>query len=58
MTLYLLPSLNMKLMPKLQKELKPGTRIVSHSFDMGTEWPPEKTEEVNGRRIYYWTVKK
>ena len=56
-TLYLLPSLNKKLMPKLQKELKPGTRIVSHAFDMGEEWPPEKTEEVNGRRIYMWTIK-
>jgi predicted RNA methylase len=57
-TLYLLPSLNIKLMPKLQKELRNGTRIVSHSFDMGADWPAEKTEEVNGRRIYYWTVKK
>jgi tRNA G37 N-methylase Trm5 len=55
-TLYLLPSLNLKLMPKL-KQLKPGTRIVSHSFDMGTEWPPEKTEDVNGRMIYLWTIK-
>jgi tRNA G37 N-methylase Trm5 len=55
-TLYLLPSLNIKLMPKL-KALKPGTRIVSHSFDMGSEWPPEKTQEVNGRTIYYWTIK-
>jgi SAM-dependent methyltransferase len=55
-TLYLLPSLNLKLMPKL-KALKPGTRIVSHSFDMGTEWPPEKTQDVNGRMIYYWTIK-
>jgi len=55
-TLYLLPSLNLKLMPKL-KQLKPGTRIVSHSFDMGTEWPPEKTQDVNGRMIYYWTIK-
>jgi len=55
-TLYLLPSLNLKLMPKL-KSLKPGTRIVSHSFDMGTEWPPEKTETVSGRTIYYWTIK-
>ena len=55
-TLYLLPSLNQKLMPKL-KQLKPGTRIVSHSFDMGTEWPPEKTEDVQGRVIYYWTIK-
>ena len=55
-TLYLLPSLNVKLMPKL-KALKPGTRIVSHSFDMGSEWPPEKTQDVNGRMIYYWTIK-
>jgi predicted RNA methylase len=55
-TLYLLSSLNLKLMPKL-KALKPGTRIVSHAFDMGTEWPPEKTEQVNGRSIYYWTIK-
>jgi ribosomal protein L11 methylase PrmA len=55
-TLYLLPSLNQKLMPKL-KALKPGTRIVSHSFDMGTAWPPEKTEDVRGRVIYYWTIK-
>jgi tRNA G37 N-methylase Trm5 len=55
-TLYLLPSLNLKLMPKL-KQLKPGTRIVSHSFDMGNEWPPEKTQDVDGRMIYYWTIK-
>ena len=55
-TLYLLPSLNVKLMPKL-KQLKAGTRIVSHSFDMGTEWPPEKTQDVQGRTIYYWTIK-
>jgi 16S rRNA G966 N2-methylase RsmD len=55
-TLYLLPSLNVKLMPKL-KQLKPGTRIVSHSFDMGSEWPAEKTQDVNGRMVYYWTIK-
>ena len=55
-TLYLLPSLNLKLLPKL-KTLKPGTRIVSHSFDMGNEWMPEKTEDVQGRMIYRWTVK-
>ena len=55
-TLYLLPSLNLKLMPTLKK-LKPGTRIVSHSFDMGTEWPPEKTQDVGGRTIYLWTIK-
>lgn len=55
-TLYLLPSLNIKLMPTL-KALKKGTRIVSHSFNMGDEWPPEKTQDVNGRTIYYWTIK-
>jgi cyclopropane fatty-acyl-phospholipid synthase-like methyltransferase len=56
-TLYLLQSLNIKLMPKLQKELKPGTRIVSQSFDMGDQWPPEKTLDVDGRPVYLWTIK-
>jgi cyclopropane fatty-acyl-phospholipid synthase-like methyltransferase len=53
-TLYLLPSLNQKLIPKLNKELKPGTRVVSQSFDMGDQNPPEKTEDVNGRKVYLW----
>jgi SAM-dependent methyltransferase len=57
-TLYLLQSLNMKLRPKLLADLKPGTRIVSHAFDMGDEWKPEKTEEIGGTRIYFWTVPK
>ena len=56
-TLYLLPSLNEKLKPRLLAELKPGTRIVSNTFDMG-DWKPEKTEEVEGRTIYLWTVPK
>ena len=56
-TLYLLQSLNIKLMPKLQKELKPGTRIVSQSFNMGEGWPPDKQIEVNGYNVYMWTVK-
>ena len=54
-TLYLLPSLNLKVLPKLNKELKPGTRVVSHAFDMG-EIKPEQTANVNGRTIYMWTV--
>lgn len=54
-TLYLLPSINMKLRPKLWKELKPGSRVVSHSFDM-EDWKPTKTAEVNGRRIYLWVI--
>jgi ribosomal protein L11 methylase PrmA len=56
-TLYLLPSLNVKLMPKLMKELRPGTRIVSHAFDMG-DWKPEKELDVEGRKVYYWTIPK
>ncbi|WP_326525002.1 SAM-dependent methyltransferase [Sphingomonas sp.] len=54
-TLYLLPSLNVKLKPKLLAELKPGTRIVSHAFDMG-DWMPEQTREVEGNTIYMWTI--
>ncbi len=54
-TLYLLTRLNLKLRPKLLKQLKPGTRIVSHAFDMG-DWKPEKTEEVAGTFIYLWRV--
>jgi ribosomal protein L11 methylase PrmA len=54
-TLYLLPDLNVKLRPKLWNELKPGTRIVSHQFEMGT-WKPEKKLESNGRTVYFWTV--
>lgn len=56
-TLYLLPSLNLKLMPKLMKELKPGTRIVSHAFDMG-DWKPEQELDVNNRKVYFWTIPK
>ncbi len=55
-TLYLLPSLNVKLMPRLKSELKPGTRIVSNSFDMGDTWPAEKTETVGSYTVYFWTI--
>jgi ribosomal protein L11 methylase PrmA len=54
-TLYLLPSLNLRLIPKLNSQLKPGTRIVSHSFDMGSAKPIE-TLNVNGRTVYFWTT--
>lgn len=54
-TLYLLPALNLKLLPKLLKELKPGTRIVSHAFDMG-DWKPEQTLNIGGRAVYFWRV--
>jgi SAM-dependent methyltransferase len=54
-TLYLLPDLNVRLRPRLWAELKPGTRIVSHQFDMG-DWKPEKKLESGGRTVYFWTV--
>jgi SAM-dependent methyltransferase len=54
-TLYLLPAINLRLRPQLLKQLKPGTRIVSHAFDMG-DWKPEQTIQVDGSTIYFWTV--
>jgi SAM-dependent methyltransferase len=54
-TLYLLPSLNLKLLPKLLAELKPGTRIVSHAFDMGS-WKPAQTLNADGSTVYFWTI--
>ena len=53
--LYLLPSLNLKLRPKLWHDLKPGTRVVSHSFDMG-DWKPVKEVWVDGHSLYLWTI--
>jgi SAM-dependent methyltransferase len=55
-TLYLLPQLNLKLRPTLWK-LKPGTRIVSHEFDMG-DWKPEQTVKVGSRSVHFWRVPK
>jgi predicted O-methyltransferase YrrM len=55
LTMYLLPDVNMKLRPRILSELKPGTRVVSHSFHLGS-WQPDKTENIDGRTIYFWTV--
>jgi precorrin-6B methylase 2 len=64
-TLFLLPQINLKLRPKLLSELKPGTRIVSNTFDMG-DWKPEKEMNLGdseglefsslSQRLYLWTV--
>jgi cyclopropane fatty-acyl-phospholipid synthase-like methyltransferase len=57
-TLYLFPEVNARLLPKLLRELRPGTRIVSHDFGLG-DWPPEKTVEVpldRTRRVFLWRV--
>lgn len=55
-TLYLLPRLNEKLKPKLWRDLKVGSRVVSNSFDMG-DWKPDQTIDVDGRTVYLWTIK-
>jgi SAM-dependent methyltransferase len=62
-TLFLLPEVNLKLRPKLLKDLKPGTRIVSNTFDMG-DWKadkevtvPETNEQTYlSRKLFLWTV--
>ena len=53
--LYLLPEANLRLRPRLISELKPGTRVVSHSFDMG-DWKPDKEAIVDGDHVYVWTI--
>lgn len=56
--LYLLPHLNLKLRPKLFHQLKPGTRVVSHDFDMG-EWKPAQTQKIilpEESTLYYWVI--
>ena len=54
-TLYLLPSINLKLKPKLRSELRPGARVVSKSFDMG-DWSPDKTAIAFTARLYLWII--
>jgi cyclopropane fatty-acyl-phospholipid synthase-like methyltransferase len=56
-TMFLLPRLTERLIPKFTRELRPGTRIVSHKYDMGETWPPEQSQDVDGLMIYLWTVK-
>jgi SAM-dependent methyltransferase len=55
-TLYLLPDVNRRLRPQLWKQLRVGSRVVSHAFDMGPEWPPERTERVDNSTLYAWTI--
>jgi Methyltransferase domain len=53
-TLYLLPALNMKLRPQILS-MRPGTRVVSHSFSM-EDWEADEISSVDGRRAYFWLV--
>jgi SAM-dependent methyltransferase len=57
-TLFLLPELNLRLKPRLQRELKAGSRVVSNSFDMGAGWPPAQTTQSGDYTIYLWTIGK
>ncbi|MCS6925332.1 MAG: methyltransferase domain-containing protein [Candidatus Binatia bacterium] len=54
-TLFLTPALNLRLRPKLWRELRPGARVVSHLYDMG-DWKPDRVERVQGRPVYRWTI--
>jgi SAM-dependent methyltransferase len=53
-TMYLLPALNLKLRPTILS-MRPGTRVVSHSFTM-EDWEPDETSSMDGRRAYFWLV--
>lgn len=55
LTMYLLPSVNMQLRPRILSELKPGTRVVSHAFDM-EDWKPDEEAEADGSNVYLWIV--
>ncbi len=55
-TLYLLTELNRKVRPKLLRDLRPGTRVVSHAFSMGGDWEPERQESVQGTSVYLWRI--
>lgn len=55
LTLYLLPDVNLKLMPKILSEMKPGSRVVSHAFDMG-DWKPDGQISVDGKSVFLWIV--
>ncbi len=55
LTLYLLPSVNIKLRPRILKELRPGTRVVSHDWDMG-DWRPDQTVELGNKTVFMWVV--
>ncbi len=55
-TLFLLESINRRLLPKLLRELKPGTRIVAHRYGFGDAWAPEKILQAGASTLYLWTV--
>jgi 2-polyprenyl-3-methyl-5-hydroxy-6-metoxy-1,4-benzoquinol methylase len=56
-TMYLLPDMHRKLAPKLRTDLRPGTRIVTHTFDLG-EWKPRQIQNIDGEQIFLWRIPK
>ncbi|WP_229413177.1 class I SAM-dependent methyltransferase [Massilia alkalitolerans] len=54
--LYLLFEVNLKLMPQLWRQLRPGSRVVSHDFHMGGQWPPEQIVRIRKHSLYAWTI--
>jgi SAM-dependent methyltransferase len=56
-TLFLLPGMNIDLIPKFRSQLRPGSRIVAHHFAMGEAWPPDEERDISGLTIYLWTIK-
>jgi SAM-dependent methyltransferase len=56
-TLFLLPQVNQRLIPKLKRELRAGTRVVSYLWDMGDQWPADRSTDVDGLMIYLWTIR-
>jgi hypothetical protein len=58
-TMYLLPDVNLRLRPKLLAELRPGTRIVSHNYDLG-DWQPLQRKEMDvagiNHTLFLWVV--
>lgn len=55
LTMYLLPEVNIKLRPRILSELRPGTRVVSHAFDMD-DWKPDAGTTVRGADVFMWIV--
>lgn len=55
LAMFLLPEVNLKLRPRILAEMRPGSRVVSHAFDMG-DWVPTATDRVGGSTIYLWVV--
>jgi len=55
-TMYLSTTVNMRLEPKLKRELRPGTRIVAEQFGIGV-WPPDQTIRVEGQPLFLWTIR-